>query len=265
MRTIGVIVAGCVLLCIAVLVSLVLWLGAIAGMVVALTLAAVIVATYVVAIGPWQRRWGATRRELDEHLPGDDRLPATAASTTRAIEIDAQPSDVFPWLRQIGLGRGGWYSYDWIDNDGRASIDRIDPSLWLEVGDRVEMLPGMGPTVREIVSNHHLLSAGERDSWCLLVEPTADGRTRLVSRWRQVWPSTLATHLWIAIVDPGAFIMERKMLRTIRGLAERRARERRSRSRERHAAEGHPDDRGRRGADETSLRRPGALVSHGRG
>jgi hypothetical protein len=86
------------------------------------------------------------------------------------------------------------------------------------------MLPGLGPVVREIVPNHHIVSGGERDSWCLLVEPTPDGRTRLISRWRQDWPKSAGTYVWIALTDPGAFLMERKMLRRIRDLAERDAR-----------------------------------------
>jgi hypothetical protein len=127
-------------------------------------------------------------------MPGDDLLPAAAPATTRAITIDAAVDDVFPWLLQIGYGRGGWYSYDWIDNDGRPSVERIDPALQtLAVGDQILMLPGMGPTVKELVPNHYVLSGGERDTWCMLVKPTDDGRTRLVSRWRQDWEKSASS------------------------------------------------------------------------
>ena len=137
------------------------------------------------------------------------------------ITIDARPRDVFPWLLQIGYGRGGWYSYDWIDNDGQRSVDRIVPALQnLAVGDRMQMIPGFGPSVREIEPDHHILSGGEADTWCLLVEPTAEGRSRLVSRWRQDWQKSIGTFIWSLITDPGAFVMEQKMLRTIRTLAE---------------------------------------------
>lgn len=128
-------------------------------------------------------------------------------------------------MLQIGYGRGGWYSYDWIDNDGRPSFDWIDPALQhLSVGERIYMLPGFGPTVREIEPNHHILSSGDADTWCLLVQPRPEGRTRLISRWRQDWPKSIGTYLWTLISDPGAFVMERKMLRTIRTLAESNAR-----------------------------------------
>jgi hypothetical protein len=132
---------------------------------------------------------------------------------------------VFPWLLQIGYGRGGWYSYDWIDNDGHPSVRRVVPELQrLRVGDRIAMTPTLGPIVREIVPGQHIVSSGEADSWCLLVEPIDGRRTRLISRWRQDWPRTPATFVWLALADPGAFLMEQKMLRTIRDLAERSAR-----------------------------------------
>lgn len=216
-RTIGFIVLTCVMGGIAATVGLTVWLGPWP----ALGVVAVVGLAYVLAFGPWQRRWGATHEESRRAMPGDDLLRPDAPSTTRAITIDAAPEQVFPWLRQIGYGRGGWYSYDWIDNDGEPSVERLVPDLWLEIGDRIEMMPGFGPIVRAIEPGASIVSAGESDSWCLLVEPTGDGRTRLISRWRQDWPRSLATRVWIAVADPGAFIMERKMLLRIRDLAER--------------------------------------------
>jgi hypothetical protein len=71
---------------------------------------------YRVLVQPWQHRWGAT----DEDVPD-------ATSTTRAITIAAPPEQVWPWLVQLGYGRAGWYSYDWIDNDNLPSADRILP------------------------------------------------------------------------------------------------------------------------------------------
>jgi len=221
-QVIGLIVLGCMLAALGILAVLIAWLGVELGTVVGLVIAAVLIATYLQVLGPWQRRWGATDEEVGRAMPGDGLLRPDAPSTTRAITIGAPPDEVFPWLVQIGYGRGGWYSYDWIDNDGKPSMDRIDPVLpRLVVGDRIEMLPGFGPVVREIEPNHHIVSGGEADSWCLLVEPTPDGGTRLISRWRQDWPKTVGTYVWLAVADPGAFVMEQKMLRRIRDLAER--------------------------------------------
>ena len=219
-RVIASIVGACLVTSLIVLGALVLRFGALGGLELGLGIATAVIVTYVVAVGPWQRRWGTTDRELDRPMPGDDLLRPHAATTTRAITIEGRPEDVFPWLLQIGHGRGGWYSYDWIDNDGRPSVERIVPELQrLAVGDRIEMLPGFGPIVRQIEPNHYIVSGGETDSWCLLVEPSVDGSTRLISRWRQDWPKNVGTYAWIAISDPGAFLMERRMLRRIRDLA----------------------------------------------
>jgi len=222
MRRVALILVGCVVASLMVLAALIIWLGLLLGIVVGLGAAAFVVASYVILVGPWQRRWGSTGEEVRRAMPGDELLPPGAHSTTRAITINATPRDVFPWLLQIGYGRGGWYSYDWIDNDGKRSVDRIDPALQrLAVGDRIPMLPDFGPVVREIQTDHHILSGGDADTWCLLVEPISGGRSRLVSRWRQDWPKTFGTYVWTLITDPGAFVMEQKMLRTIRTLAER--------------------------------------------
>jgi hypothetical protein len=119
---------------------------------------------------------------------------------------------------QIGYGRAGWYSYDRIDNDGRPSATRIVPELQeLDAGDRIEMVPGMGPTVRWLDPPRFLLCGGERDTWCLGLYPNGDGTTRLVSRWRQAWKRGPATAFWLLISDPGAFVMERKMLLNLKG------------------------------------------------
>jgi hypothetical protein len=220
-RVIGLIVVGCLLASAAVLGLLIGWLGSALGILVGLLIAVTVIGTYLQVLGPWQRRWGATDDEVRRALPGDGLLRPGAPSTTRAITIDAPPEEVFPWLLQIGYGRGGWYSYDWIDNDGKPSLERIDPALQrLAAGERIQMLPGMGPVVHEIVPDRCIVSRGETDSWCLLVELTPDGRTRLISRWRQDWPKTASTYVWLVVADPGAFVMERKMLRRIRDLAE---------------------------------------------
>ena len=192
------------------------WLGLAIG---ALGTIAALVA-YRLWIQPWQHRWGATDGEVHRTMPGDGLIP-DAASTTRAITIAAPPEQVWPWLVQLGYGRAGWYSYDWIDNDGQPSADRIIPELQqLRVGDQILMLPGMGPRVRELQPNRYFV-AGDQEAgvWCLALSPAVGG-CRLVSRWRVDWPLTPATAFWILLSDPGAFIMERRMLEGIRSRAE---------------------------------------------
>jgi hypothetical protein len=220
-RTIIGIILGVATVSLGILVSLLLVLGVWRGLAVGLGAATAVLVLYRSRIQPWQHRWGATDDEVRRPMPGDEVVDA-ARSTTRAISIAEPAEGVWPWLVQIGYGRAGWYSYDWIDNDGRPSADRILAEFQdLRVGDQIVMVPGMGPRVRSIEPGRWILSGDEETgTWCLALYPMADGGTRLVSRWRQDWPITPATAFWILISDPGAFIMERRMLKGIKERAE---------------------------------------------
>jgi len=224
MRT-KLVIVGIVLACMATAVGIgvasTVWMGWV-GLAAFGAAAAVIVTAYVRIVRPWHSRWGATDEEISRPMPGDD-IVTEAASTTRAISIAAPPEQVWPWIVQIGYGRAGWYSYDWIDNDGHSSAERVVPQLQgLRVGDCIEMLPGWGPEVIEVVSDRYFVAGdGEGGSWCLALYPERDG-TRLVSRWRQDWHSNGPVALFfITFADPGAFIMEQKMLRGIKRRVER--------------------------------------------
>jgi hypothetical protein len=158
-------------------------------------------------------------------MPGDEFLP-DANVTTRAVTIAARPEEIWPWPVQLGYGRAGWDSDDWIDDDGRPSASRILPELQrLEPGDQILMVPGMGPRVQAVDPNRYLLAGDAKGGiCCLALYPLGDGRTRLVSRWRAKWPVTLATVFWIMVSDPGAFVMERRMLLGIKRRRSRRMR-----------------------------------------
>jgi hypothetical protein len=155
-------------------------------------------------------------------MPGDELIP-DAGSATRAITVGAHPEQIWPWLVQLGYGRAGWYSYDWIDNDLKPSADRIISEYQdLSVGDKILMMPGMGfvvDAINEPTSIVSVLQDGST-SWCLALYRQETGETRLVSRWRPRFDMTPATFLMMALSEPGTFIMEQKMLRSIRDRVE---------------------------------------------
>ncbi len=201
----------------AVLVGLVAWLGWLGGLGVGVGILILVTAFYLWVGKPWHMRWGATDAEIVQSMPGDDLIPG-AGQATRAISIAAGPADVWPWLVQLGYGKAGWYSYDWIDNDFKPSADRIVPEhQLLEVGDKILMMPGMGFAVQSIDVPNSIVSVLEdgSTSWCLALYPD-NGATRLVSRWRPKFEKTPATFFMTMLSEPGTFIMEQKMLRTIR-------------------------------------------------
>jgi hypothetical protein len=216
------IVGTIVLLMFAVVVGLVLWLGWLVGLAVALVSLVVALGLYGWVIKPWHVRWGATDAELDRGMPGDDLIPG-ATLATRAISIDADPEEVWPWLVQLGYGKAGWYSYDWIDNDFHPSADHVVPEYQaLSPGDKILMMPEMGFDVESIDEPYSIVSVLEDGSasWCVCLYPSAEHGTRLVSRWRPKFEVTPATVFMTALAEPGTFIMEQKMLRTIRDRVE---------------------------------------------
>ena len=189
-------------------------------------------ALYGIAVRPWQRRWGATRAEAYRPLPGDALVPLPDYETTRAITIGASAESVWPWLVQLGQGRGGFYSYDWLENAFGLNIhssDHIEPD-WqtVELGDPVRMAPPdrFDGTARMEVAliepNRALVLRSPAEappeqaaSWAFVLAPIDDATTRLLVRLRLRAPLPMRV-----LLDPAHFIMERKMLRGIKQRAE---------------------------------------------
>jgi hypothetical protein len=181
----------------------------------------------------WVLTWGATAEEAVRRLPGDDLLDRADIVATRAIGIDAPPSAIWPWLVQMGPGRAGAYTYDWIENLFRLnmhSADRIHPE-WqnLGVGDVLrsrEDRPGM--RVEILDPERTLSNRSEAGDWLwTFVLVPVDGSTRLISRNRIAMKGAAAgQRLGMLVMEPGSLVMERKMLLGIKQRAERSVRQR---------------------------------------
>lgn len=202
-------------------------------------------AAYVLGVRPQLQRWGATEAEAIEALTGDELVVAPRFTSTRAIDIAALPSAVWPWLVQMGEGRGGLYQYEALERLvglGMASADEVIPELQdLAVGDVIRLAPVGGPA--GLVMRVERLEAPDllvlrslgapRDgdyfdgavaaSWALMVRDRDERACRLLSRWRLTWsPSTAADLFNGALVEPLHFAFEERMLRGIRDRVERR-------------------------------------------
>ena len=171
--------------------------------------------------------WGATDVEAAARLPGDELLQSADGISTRAIDIDAPASAVWPWLAQLGPSpRGGAYTYDWIENLiglNMHSVDTVLPEFQHpEVGDTIAF--GSNRMRLERVEPDHVLAWRSEDGnwvWSFVLTEH-DGTTRLISRNRFRLP-TLGARIAMLPMEPGSLAMEHRMLVGIKERAERLA------------------------------------------
>ena len=185
---------------------------------------------------PWYRKWGASTDEAKASLPGDDLVPVPNLECTRAITIDAPADQVWPWLAQMGQGRGGLYTYQRLENLIGCNIvnaNQIMPEYQqLDVGDKVRLGPDGYPSfdVKAVDPGTSLVlcAAGGEDSpaaitsvWVFFLRPVSQSSTRLIARSRTAYEPSLGNLLmWRGFTDPISFVMERKMLQGIKARAE---------------------------------------------
>jgi hypothetical protein len=204
----------------------------------------VLVAT-VVALSrllPSLRRWGATDDEVKASLTGDELVADPAVTSTRAVTVAAPADAVWPWLLQIGVGRGGWYSYDGLERLFGVPVHNTDQlrDEWQDLaeGDRVVLAPagwmgspGYAMDVARIDEGASLVLRQQPPEhpwdgvWSFHVRSIDDRSCRLVARSRTAVPRGAAKVMAAVgsfIADPITFAMERRMLLGIKDRAERR-------------------------------------------
>lgn len=191
-------------------------------------------------------RWGATDGEVRRPLPGDALVPDSKGGYTHAITINATADNVWPWLVQLGQGRGGFYSYELLENLAGCNMhnaDQIIPEFQhLRVGDNVLMHPTNGsPYVVAAIETCRALILQLRvdtqtgnaidltdplpdeyhnGSWVFFLDEQDEGTTRLISRSRNAITASFGNKLFYGFLGPVSTIMDRKMLLGIKQRAE---------------------------------------------
>lgn len=178
-------------------------------------------------------RWGTTDDEVRSALPGDDLIPDADLVATRAITIHRPADVVWPWIAQLGQGRGGWYSYDALENLVGCDIhsaDRIVPE-WqhVEVGDKIRLAPEVPLAVAVLDPGRTLVARGgvplgKRSppydfTWAFTLRDAPGGSTRLLVRERYSYRRWWARPL-VEVAELMSQVMSRKMLLGIRDRAE---------------------------------------------
>ena len=194
---------------------------------------AISIATCIVAsplLRSWYRKWGASAEELSMPLPGDEQVPNPRLDSTRAITIQAPTAEIWPWLVQMGQGRGGLYSYVKLENLANCDMhnaDRIIPEYQhLDVGDEVRLSQDENVpcfVVTAIEPGRAIILGGDDPptSWGFILDPIDENSTRLIIRYRQDFEPTPGNVIgWRVFTEPIHFNMERKMLQGIKARVE---------------------------------------------
>ena len=190
-------------------------------------------AAYILLARPRLLTWGATDQESDERLPGDDLIVHADLTATRAITIRAPADQVWPWIAQLGQGRGGFYSYDFLETCWAAtSTARIGSCL----SGKTSQSATKSGSLRRSVSSWPFWSGGEPlfsveessigniappydTTWAFVLRAAPDETTRLLVRERYAYTRPWA-RLIIEPTEALSFVMSQKMLRGIKDRAE---------------------------------------------
>jgi hypothetical protein len=187
-------------------------------------------ATYHWGLRPWYERWGAADKEIAAALPGDELVPAPKFLRTKAVTVQAPVENVWPWLLQMGQGKAGLYSYEFIENcllgcDIHNSDRLVSEWQEVQVGDLVRLIPkdrqGPPPYIVAMIEPYRALVLGHKDengpwfdTWQFVLQPVAAQATRLIHRVRGGSMGALD------LLQFGYFIMERRMVLGIKQRAE---------------------------------------------
>jgi len=190
-------------------------------------------------IGRKRLRWGTVGTEATDSLPGDDLVPTPKWTYTLGIDIEAPAEKVWPWVAQIGQRRGGFYTYQTLENLAGCKITNTAAILpehqQPAVGSEIYLHPTAPPMRIEIVDppNTMVLFGSPADvgseetwgisTWQFVIQQGSTGTTRLLTRGRSDytpdWKSRLAFGRFP--IEVITFVMSRKMMLGIRQLAER--------------------------------------------
>lgn len=171
----------------------------------------------------WQRRWNATAEEAARPLPLDEEVSDPTYVTNRSITVPARPREIWPWIAQMGeLPRGGFYSYVTVERLLGMKVENAAQILGLESPEVGEAIDRAGTMLVKAIEPDRVLVLGPPPSsdlavtWAIALFPSSDGSTRLLSRCRARLPRGPRGLLLSLILDPGQFLMERKMLLELR-------------------------------------------------
>ncbi len=164
-------------------------------------------------------------RQPGPALPGDRLVRRPVLTRTMRASLPGPPESVWPWLAQMGAGRGGWYGIDLIDNGGVPSAHSIDPDLQrIAPGDQLAASTFGGPpfvvTRAEVPTDLVMViraRAGRlRTSYAYSLRPDGPAGTLLTARLRMNGRPRLAALALAPLVLAGHEVGQRVQFARLR-------------------------------------------------
>ncbi|UCC79835.1 MAG: hypothetical protein JSW64_00340 [Candidatus Zixiibacteriota bacterium] len=185
---------------------------------------AVFLILYTVWLRDWQLNWGAADEEIGRYMAGDELHEDPNFNATRAVEIEAPPEEIWPWIVQMGYKRGGFYAFDKLDNAGIPSADSIIPEYQdVKAGDSLTFyqVVKMVPNESALWIFHRGMGGWANATWSWGLYKIDDEHTKLVSRLRQDFSrENLREKIMFAMVEGTEIFMMRTCLLGIKHRAE---------------------------------------------
>lgn len=185
----------------------------------------------------WLSNWGATTEECLKEWPGDIQTSFSVNTYTRAIDIHASSENVWAWVVQLGLGRAGFYSYELLERMVGIPVKNVESILpdcqSIELGSKIKLHPNAeGMRVGALLEGRYICfgkldrqtdkSSKMQRTWSIYVEYTTSNTSRLIVRSciEVTQKPSMGRKLALEVEASIDFLMEQRMLRTIRRLSE---------------------------------------------
>lgn len=169
-----------------------------------------LIVSYILFLRGFLMHWGSTDKEISEYYTGDSILMQPDYENVLAVTINKPPSAIWPWIEQMGLNKGGFYSFTWLENIFGCKLsnaDRLHPE-WQspQPGDHEPVCASAaksnmnGWTILEVIPNKALVYRSSTDSsWMMgfYIDSASENSSRLITRMRYITPKAF----WQYITD----------------------------------------------------------------
>lgn len=181
---------------------------------------------YLLVLRPGFRKWNSTFEEVNMKFPGDKVISDYRTGSTRAIEINASPEEIWNELIQVKKKRPDVYNYNWIENLLNYKFIRRNKYLRflrkrLSSNKFVIFKPSESTSVYAEQAQKYLIfrdidKRGNQYCWIFYLKKEETSTRLLIRSVYKYKPGFLNYIIWEYISEPVYYIVEKRMLKAVR-------------------------------------------------